>query len=70
MLGITDEDSSSRNGPRKRKKQFITFNEEEEVINPEDIDPSVGRFRNLVHTTVIPTKVILMFLACSSTICT
>jgi hypothetical protein len=23
----------------------------------EDIDPSIGRFRNLVSTTVIPTKV-------------
>ena len=38
------------------KRAHITFNEDEEVINPEDIDPSVGRFRNLVQTTVIPTK--------------
>ena len=35
----------------------VTFNEEEIIINPEDIDPSVGRFRNLVETTVIPKKV-------------
>ena len=56
MLGIADEDANGRNGNRKRKKRSITFNEEEEVINPEDIDPSVGRFRNLVQTTVIPTK--------------
>ncbi|KAF6024164.1 PPP1R8 [Bugula neritina] len=41
---------------RKLKRAHITFNEDEEVINPEDIDPSVGRFRNLVQTTVIPTK--------------
>ena len=61
MLGIADEDASGRNGSRKRKKRSITFNEEEEVINPEDIDPSVGRFRNLVQTTVIPTKVRLSF---------
>jgi len=57
MLGIADEDANGRNGNRKRKKRSITFNDEEEVINPEDIDPSVGRFRNLVQTTVIPTKV-------------
>nr|CAG4638489.1 EOG090X07CE [Cyclestheria hislopi] len=56
MLGIPDEDGSGRNGVRKRKKHFVTFNEEEEIINPEDIDPSVGRFRNLVQTTVIPSK--------------
>lgn len=41
---------------RKLKRVHITFNEEEQVINPEDIDPSVGRFRNLIHTTVIPSK--------------
>jgi hypothetical protein len=35
----------------------ITFNEEEMVINPEDVDPSIGRFRNLIETTVIPKKV-------------
>jgi nuclear inhibitor of protein phosphatase 1 len=50
MLGIPDDDN--RKG-LKRKKKSLTFNEEEEIINPEDIDPSVGRFRNLVQTTVI-----------------
>lgn len=65
MLGITDGDAAtsgvsaakakSRN-PNKRKRH-VTFNEEEIIINPEDVDPSVGRFRNLVQTTVvIPTK--------------
>ena len=24
---------------------------------PEDIDPSVGKFRNMVQTTIVPTKV-------------
>nr|CDS25697.1 Nuclear inhibitor of protein phosphatase 1 [Hymenolepis microstoma] len=28
----------------------------EEVINPEDVDPSIGRFRNLVQETFIPFK--------------
>lgn len=62
MLGITDSDATnsgakakSRN-PNKRKRH-VTFNEEEIIINPEDVDPSVGRFRNLVQTTVvIPAK--------------
>ncbi|XP_011313970.1 nuclear inhibitor of protein phosphatase 1 isoform X2 [Fopius arisanus] len=54
MLGITDDDPHKLN--RKRKKKGITFNEDEEVINPEDVDPSVGRFRNLVQTTIIPSK--------------
>lgn len=58
MLGIADDDGDNRNPGGKRKKRSITFNDEEEVINPEDIDPNVGRFRNLVHTSlVIPTKV-------------
>nr|CAG4641743.1 EOG090X07CE [Eurycercus lamellatus] len=57
MLGIADEDPSNRINSGKRKKRSITFNEEEQVINPEDVDPSVGRFRNLVQTSmVIPTK--------------
>lgn len=54
MLGIPDEEI--RPTTRKRKKKLLTFSEEEEVINPEDVDPSVGRFRNMIHTTIIPTK--------------
>ncbi|GLV36236.1 Nuclear inhibitor of Protein phosphatase 1 [Carabus blaptoides fortunei] len=54
MLGITD-DSEKRNNNRKRKKRGVSFNEDEEIINPEDVDPSIGRFRNLIQTTVIPT---------------
>lgn len=29
----------------------------EEIINPEDVDPTIGRFRNLVQETFIPFKV-------------
>nr|CAG4651872.1 EOG090X07CE [Triops cancriformis] len=54
MLGIPETESKSR--ARKRKRISVSFNEEEIVINPEDIDPSVGRFRNLVHMSVITTK--------------
>nr|CAG4645567.1 EOG090X07CE [Lynceus sp. MCZ IZ 141354] len=52
MLGIGDDDF---NRGRKRKRISVTFNEDEQVINPEDVDPSIGRFRNLVQTTVIQT---------------
>ncbi|KAL1258838.1 hypothetical protein QQF64_009415 [Cirrhinus molitorella] len=41
---------------RKRRNSRVTFNEEDEIINPEDIDPSVGRFRNMVSTAVVPIK--------------
>lgn len=50
MIGIPAEQ------PKKKRKIKLTFDEEEEVINPEDVDPSVGRFRNMVETTVIPKK--------------
>lgn len=52
MLGIPDEEKPTR----KRKNVTVTFKEEEDIINPEDIDPSVGKFRNLVQTAVIPKK--------------
>lgn len=32
---------------------MVTFNEEEIIINPEDIDPTIGRFRNLIQSVVI-----------------
>ncbi|GAV02688.1 protein phosphatase 1 regulatory subunit 8 [Ramazzottius varieornatus] len=35
------------------KRKRVVFNEEEDVINPEESDPSVGRFQNLVSTEVI-----------------
>ncbi|KAJ8936662.1 hypothetical protein NQ314_012202 [Rhamnusium bicolor] len=54
MLGISD-DNEKRNTNRKRKRHYVSFNEDEEIINPEDIDPSIGRFRNLVQTTIVPT---------------
>lgn len=58
MLGITEDEM--RGPPRKKKRRGITWNEEEEIINPEDVDPSVGRFRNLVHTTIIPSRVTIL----------
>lgn len=60
MLGI-GEDGEATPRKRKRTKRGVTFNEDEEIINPEDVDPSVGRFRNLIHSTVIPTKVWMNF---------
>lgn len=52
--------TSSKNIPTgvKRKKKIVSFCEEEDVINPEDVDPSIGKFRNMIQTTiVIPNKV-------------
>ena len=72
MLGIAPDADKLKGKKRKirvrNQSQFqiqevtlspfqITFNEDEEVINPEDIDPSVGRFRNMIETTIIPKKV-------------
>lgn len=54
MLGITDEEIKPPN--RKRKSISVRFQHEEEIINPEDIDPTVGRFRNLVQSAIIPNK--------------
>jgi len=54
MLGITD-DTEKRNSNRKRKRRGVSFNEDEEIINPEDIDPNVGKFRNLIQSTVVPS---------------
>uniref|UniRef100_A0A1A9WWP6 Nuclear inhibitor of protein phosphatase 1 n=1 Tax=Glossina brevipalpis TaxID=37001 RepID=A0A1A9WWP6_9MUSC len=60
MLGITDDNirkaSAAPSLTKSRKRRCVTFNDEEIIINPEDIDPNVGRFRNLVQTTVIPIK--------------
>lgn len=56
MLGITDDVKMKKSKNCKRKRRNVTFNDEEIIINPEDVDPAVGRFRNLIQTTVIPTK--------------
>lgn len=56
MLGITDDVKMKKNKNSKRKRRNVTFNDEECIINPEDVDPNVGRFRNLIQTTVVPTK--------------
>jgi len=40
----------------KKKRKSVIFAEREEVINPEDIDASVGRFRNMISVEVIPNK--------------
>ena len=63
LVDISTNANSSSNligGPVmvKKKKKAVSFNEEEDIINPEDIDPSVGRFRNMIQTVVvIPNKV-------------
>ncbi|KAL1115181.1 hypothetical protein AAG570_007212 [Ranatra chinensis] len=56
MLGIGEDGESGGGVASRRKRRGVTFSEEEEVINPEDVDPSIGKFRNMVHSTVIPAK--------------
>ncbi|XP_041484489.1 nuclear inhibitor of protein phosphatase 1-like [Lytechinus variegatus] len=51
-----DEAQESQRAKRKRRHSHVSFGEEDEVINPEDVDPSIGRFRNLVSVSVIPMK--------------
>lgn len=51
-----DQDVSARRLSRSSKRPAVSFASSDQVINPEDIDPSVGRFRNLVSTTVVPGK--------------
>lgn len=38
--------------PHAKRKQ-VSFTDEEQIINLEDCDPTVGRFQNLVATEVI-----------------
>ena len=40
MLGIAKD---PENFVKKKRRSQVTFNEEEDVINPEDIDPSIGK---------------------------
>lgn len=36
-----------------RKRKSVSFNDVEDVINLEDIDPNVGKFRNLVQSSIV-----------------
>lgn len=51
MLGIAKD---PENFVKKKRRSQVTFNEEEDVINPEDIDPSIGKFRNMIQSSIIP----------------
>ena len=55
MLGISKDQD---NFVKKRRKILVTFNEEEDVINPEDIDPSIGKFRNMIQSSIIPKSTV------------
>ncbi|CAK1543620.1 unnamed protein product [Leptosia nina] len=52
----TKRSASMPGGVPKKQKRNVSFNEEVDIINPEDIDPSVGRFRNLVRSTIVPNS--------------
>lgn len=56
FIGITDDSPASKNRKSTAHRKKVNFKDEDDIINPEDIDPSVGKFRNLVQTQVIPSK--------------
>lgn len=53
MLGVSETDNIK--APITRKRKSVQFKPDDEIINPEDVDPTVGRFRNLVQTSIVPT---------------
>lgn len=55
VLGIANIDLPHLPSKRSRPSKSVTFKEEEDIINPEDVDPTVGKFRNLVQSAVIPS---------------
>lgn len=72
MLGISDDSTGASTGGgggpvgnsgsnykknKRNKRKGVAFNEDEIIINPEDIDPSIGRFRNLIQSTIVPVSV-------------
>ncbi len=64
-MNATTNSGSSAPVQVRRKKKSVVFTEEVDIINPEDIDPSIGRFRNMISTSiVIPNKVFLQTFSC------
>lgn len=59
MVDVASNPTIPTNKARKRPLQNVHFSDADEVINPEDVDPSIGRFRNLIQETFIPNKVIM-----------
>ncbi|KAG9493026.1 hypothetical protein GDO78_001122, partial [Eleutherodactylus coqui] len=55
-LTIEEGNLDIQRSRRKKRNYRVTFSEDDEIINPEDVDPSVGRFRNMVQTAVVPVK--------------
>ncbi|KAI6650580.1 Nuclear inhibitor of protein phosphatase 1 [Oopsacas minuta] len=56
-ITVTNDNSAIQTpNPRKIGSKHITFSPNpEEIINPEDVDPSIGRFRNMVQSAFVPT---------------
>ncbi|XP_046920423.2 nuclear inhibitor of protein phosphatase 1 [Dermatophagoides farinae] len=54
MLGVSETDDMKPAKANKRKS--VQFYGDDEIINPEDVDPNVGKFRNLVQTSIIPSN--------------
>ncbi|XP_039977761.1 nuclear inhibitor of protein phosphatase 1-like [Xiphias gladius] len=49
-----EEDDLDIHGPKRKGRSFgLSFNAEEEIISVEDVDASVGHFRNMNQTAVV-----------------
>ena len=66
IANVADMQPPSTSGTQRNRRNShqlsVHFNDIEEVINPEDVDPTIGRFRNLVQETFIPNKVSQWFI--------
>lgn len=52
-----DDSNNLISRKRRRSSHGVSFSEEDTIINPEDVDPTIGRFRNLISTEIIiPNK--------------
>jgi nuclear inhibitor of protein phosphatase 1 len=56
MVGITEETISNAAARKRKRHPSVSFNEGEEIINPEDVDPDVGKFRNMVQSTIVAPR--------------
>ncbi|XP_048191347.1 nuclear inhibitor of protein phosphatase 1-like [Perognathus longimembris pacificus] len=58
ILTLTTEVGASniQTPKRKRKNSRVTFSEDNEIINPEDVDPTFGHFQNRGRTMMVPSK--------------
>merc|ERR1711933_472654 len=53
-IGLNISDIEKTCQSQKKKCTKVNFKSNEIVINPEDVDPTVGKFQNMIETKFIP----------------